>query len=370
MWTHGPQCVFSVRKAPRSAACDVLPAGLMKNLFTRSLGLALALLALVACGSRARFQIVRPAMFDASPYGNTFSVQPFAGVEPTAAYRAQTMIEQRVQTSLNPSIQLLAGGGGVIISGVLMDYSYSEGFNEQYETCYRTEYYRDGAGRQQSRQIPYSCVRVTRTGMAHSALRLIVSIAQTGQVVWDRTYEDSQQRSTSAVNGTPANIDGGGLLAAMMDAAVEEFSRVILPWPDSVTVSFSDCGHADGCDQAWDLVRANDLPGAEAIYTRILGPYDDANSTPSEDDLEIVADTLFNRGVVRAYSGSYELGLADIQRALSIRAEEDGWRSELSRIEALAAEQDQLRQQVQGAQPNQGVTAIDPAAQPTAAPAQ
>lgn len=323
--------------------------------FPRSLLALFAVLALSACGARARFEIVRPALLDASPFGNTFTVQPLSGVDPGAAYRVQALLEQRIQSSLNPSIRMMAGGGGVIVGGQILDHSYGETFQQQMQTCYRTEYYRDARGQSQSRSVPYQCMQVTRTGTAHSAIRLTVMIASSGQLIWDRVYEGSRQAQTSATNGTPAGIDAGSMLTDLVDTAVAEFSPVILPWPDQVEVPFTDCGRADGCDRAWAAVQASDLPGAEAIYTQILGPYDTtATTTVDEEDNEIVADTLFNRGIVRAYSGSYELGIADLQRAIAIRPQESDWARELATIEALAAEYDALRQQVEtGGTPNQ-----------------
>lgn len=336
----------------------------MTNLRLRfSLGLSLVALALVlgACGSRARFEIVRPALLDASSFGNTFTVQPFSGVDAGAAYRVQALLEQRVMASLNPSIRLLAGGGGVIVGGQVLDHSYGESMSSNQSTCYRTEYYRDSRGQQQSRSVPYSCITVTRTGTAHSAIRITVMVANTGQIVWDRVYEGSRQAQTSATNGTPPGIDAGGMLTELVDSAVADFAPVILPWPDQVEVAFSDCGHAEGCDAAWQAVQHGDLPGAEALYTQILGPYDQqTGSQVDPEDAEIVADTLFNRGVVRAYSGSYELGIADIERAISIRPQETEWAAELQRIQALAAEYDTLRQQIQGADPQPQVQPAAP----------
>jgi tetratricopeptide (TPR) repeat protein len=169
-----------------------------------------------------------------------------------------------------------------------------------------------------------------------------------GGLIYDRVYEGTDSASTSELNRAPLPIDGNAMLLALVDRAVNNFARVILPWPDSVEVEFTDCGGGEGCDEAFRALQRNDLQTAEAIYTRILGPYENVSTVPDEEDAEIVAETLFNRGVVRAYTGSYELGIADIQRALAIQPNHDDWRVELARIEALAAEQDQLRQQIEG----------------------
>ena len=311
------------------------------------LTLALGVLAgMTGCVSRARFDIVRPAMLDASPFGNTFSVQPFGG-DQRAAYRIQTELEQRINSSLNPAIRLLAGGGGVIVGGGVLDHTYQEGISSNPSTCYRSENYRLPNGQIASRSVPYPCVQFTRTGQAHSAVRFTIAIASTGQIVYDRMFEDSQTRQTTATNGQPAYIDGNGLLDSMVMQSVNHFARVILPWPDSVVVTFTDCGGAEHCSDAFQAVRANDLFAAERIYTQILGPYAESTATVEPNDLDIVAQTLFNRGIVRSYTGSYELGMQDLQRALELQPDHDDWRAELSQIETLATEQDRLRQQMQ-----------------------
>lgn len=299
------------------------------------------------CASRARFEIVRPALLDASQVGNTFTVQPFGGVDQSVSYQIQAMLEQRIATSLNPAIQLLAGGGGgLIVTGDVIEHSYHEDFQSVHQSCSRSVSYRDAAGRTQYRTEYYPCIQTTRYGTARSAVRFVVMVASTGQVVFDRTYQDSSQTSTTATNGQPAPINGRGMLDQMVNGWVAQFARVILPWPDSVVVAFTGCGGADSCGQAFDLVRANDLAGAEAVYTQILGAYSEASTTIDPDDRDIVAETLFNRGIVRSYSGSYELGMQDLQRALEIRPDERNWRVELTNIESLAAEQDALRQQM------------------------
>src|SRR5688500_15503079 len=114
--------------------------------------IALAALAIATgCGSRARFEIVRPALLDASQVGNTFSVQPFGGVDPGVSYQIQAQLEQRIATSLNPAIRLLAGGGGVIVTGDVIEHSYQEDLRSVEDTCSRSVSYVDSNGRTQTR---------------------------------------------------------------------------------------------------------------------------------------------------------------------------------------------------------------------------
>lgn len=313
--------------------------------------LALAVLLSLAaasagCATRARFEVVRPALLDASQVGNTFSVQPFGGVDASAAYQIQAMLEQRIASSLNPAIRLMAGGGGIIVTGDVIDFSYREEFSSSQATCSRSVQYTDANGRTQTRTENYQCVQTTRWGNASASVRFVVMVGTSGQVVFDRTYQDAAQTSTSATNGRPAPIDGRYMLDRMVNSFVAQFARVILPWPETVEVAFTGCGGADGCGEAFDRVRAGNLQSAEQIYTQILGPYDDASAPLNPDDADIVSETLFNRGIIRAYTGSYELGIQDLTRAIEIRPGERRWREELAQIEQLAAEQEQLQSQM------------------------
>ena len=307
--------------------------------------IALAL-ASFGCATRARFEVVRPALLDASQVGNTFSVQPFGGVDASAAYQIQAMLEQRIASSLNPAIRLLAGGGGIIVTGDVVDFSYREELRGEEATCSRQVQYRDANGRTQTRSESYRCVRTTRYGHASAGVRFVVMVAATGQVVFDRTYQDASETSTSATNGRPASIDGRYMLDRLVESFVAEFARVILPWPETVEVAFTGCGGADGCGEAFDRIRGGDLGAAEQIYTQILGPYDAPGAALNPDDADIVSETLFNRGIIRAYTGSYELGIQDLTRAIEIRPGEARWREELAQIELLAAEQEALQSQM------------------------
>ena len=278
-------------------------------------------------------------------------------ISPTRGVSVWIKVSRSISaSSLNPSIRLLAGGGGIIVTGDVMDFSYREDFSTAQSTCSRSVQYTDSNGRTQTRTESYPCVQTTRWGNASASVRFVVMVAGSGQVVFDRTYQDTAQTSTTANNGRPAPIDGRGMLDSMVSSFVAEFSRVILPWPETVVVQFTGCGGADGCGEAFDRVRAGNLQAAEQIYTQILGPYDAPGSALNPDDADIVSETLFNRGIIRAYTGSYELGIQDLTRALEIRPNEGRWREELSQIEQLAAEQEALQSQMGQAIAQSGVT--------------
>jgi tetratricopeptide (TPR) repeat protein len=150
----------------------------------------------------------------------------------------------------------------------------------------------------------------------------------------------------------PPELNFEGWFAVARSQVVAEFARVVLPYEDEVTVEFSDCGAAEGCDAALDLLEAGDLAGAERLYTEILSGYDNPSLAVPPEDVEIVADTLFNRGIVRAYLGSFEIALEDLHRAVELAPEEELFQRELANVDALAEESDALRRQMETGEAN------------------
>lgn len=317
---------------------------------------ALTLIALTyGCPSRARFRVVHPAMLNATPYGNSFTVGQVDGhgVWSYAAQQVRADLEQRIVNSLNASVRLMPGGGGLTVAADIMDNEYTEEVRSAPATCSRTvQTGTDAQGRAIYGTQQYACTYYTRYGRMQARVRYQVIATSSGQVLVDRSYTRSAQPEVRGeADRPPPPIDSVQLLLEADLSTVEEFARIILPWPEEVVVQFTGCGGGEGCDDALRLVRAGDLEGADAIYTRILGSYDDPGVEVVPDDEDLVAQTLYNRGVVRGYAGHYVLSLGDLQRACELEPGEGDWRARFDDIQRLAADQEALE--------SQGAVAVD-----------
>lgn len=324
-----------------------------------------SLLFLVGCAHHVSFTIVRPAMLDASEAGNTFDVRLRTG-RPDAVADIENQLRDRFARSLNPSIRLIGQGGAVIVTGDVLRHDTTSELVAEATSCTRNVPYRDPrTGVMTTRSESYPCTNFYRNGSATLEVRFQVVLAASGRVVFDRVYP----RSTSdrAAGGTvPGHVASGPVYEGMVpygarppelnfegwfaDAryqVVNEFARVVLPYEDEVTVEFTDCGSAEGCDEALALIEAGDLEGAERVYTEILRGYDNPSLAVAPEDTEIVADTLFNRGIVRAYLGSFEVALDDLNRAVELAPGEDLFQRERANVDALAEEADALRRQME-----------------------
>jgi hypothetical protein len=331
---------------------------------------ALLTLLLAGCAHHVSFTVVRPAMLDASEAGNTFDVR-MRGGRPDAVADIEGQLRQRFERSLNPSIRLIGQGGAVLVTGDVLRHDATSEMLAEATSCTRNVPYRDPrTGAMLTRAESYPCTTFYRMGTATLEVRFQVVLAASGRVVFDRVYP----RSTSdrvAGGSVPGHVASGPVYEGMVpygarppelsfegwfaDArfeVVNEFARVVLPYEDEVTVEFTDCGSAEGCDEALQLLSDGDLAGAERVYTEILRGYDNPSLAVAPEDTEIVADTLFNRGIVRAYLGSFELALEDLSRAVELAPGEDLFVRERANIDALAEEADALRRQMETGEAN------------------
>ena len=127
----------------------------MPRVFEGSMGL-LILGALSGCPRMAHFTVTHPALLNVVPFGNTMTVGNVEG-PPPAAMDVRADLEQRITTSLNPSIHLVPQGG-VVIGGYVPVYAYNESIRRDDRTCTRqVNAGTDGQGHILYRTQSYTC---------------------------------------------------------------------------------------------------------------------------------------------------------------------------------------------------------------------
>lgn len=306
------------------------------------------------CSRAATFAVTRPAMLNAAAVGNTMSVGGVAAPsgmpqDMQAAAEIVSDLTGRISHSLNPSIRLMASGGGVVITGAVLGNQYAENFEQNPGTCTRTvSAYVNG--RPSSRVESYACTNLRRVGTASARLQFQVTHGQDGTVLFDRTYDDTATTATTGVispyeRRDPPPIDGGGMLHNLRANLTDHFARVILPWQEQVTVVFEDCDGDARCRQGYDLVRAHNLAGAEPLFTAVIGQYQNAAMPVPPGEAEKIGEAFYNRGLVRSYLGQYARAVADLTRAIALRPDESDWQQELQSAQRMSQDQEALRQQ-------------------------
>ncbi len=313
------------------------------------------------CTSRtAQLEVIRPAMLNAAPFGNTFEVREFQG-DPGVSIQLQTMLRSRISSSLNHAIALVPANGGLVIRGTILRYDFHVEEQRANETCSHTETVN---GTQRS--VNHACVVITITGIASATVNYSVVVAATNQIIFSREYP-MQSRGTMrrkegpypADNVILGQLDQPGLMGDALTQTVDQFARVILPWSDTVEVSFEGCAGDARCNQAYEAVQAQRLEVAEQILTAVTGP-DGAPVT--ETDRNRVSEAVYNRAMVRMLRGTYGGAFMDLQRAIELRPDKEDWRGRFQALEQLARDQDALRAQQGLPPPDQTGVQVTPTA--------
>ncbi len=320
---------------------------------------ALAAAGAPGCYRTAQLDIVRPAMLNGAPYGNTYDVRPVEG-DPEAGEQIRANLRARIVNSLNRAIVLLETGGSIAVQANVRSVAYNENETRAEATCSHTE--RVG-GRDVSRNHP--CTSLVRTGELRAQVEFRVLVAATNHVLFSRSYDSARtRRVTGRVGPYPADtvamvaIDPVALRAEALDDVVAQFAPVILPWRDTVEVNFEGCDGDARCTQAYEAVQQRALEPAEQLVTQVIGQ---EGAPVAEAQRVRVGEAYYNRAMVRMLRGTYGGAFIDLQRAIELQPQRDTFRQRYRQLEQLARDQEALREQ-------HGVSET-PEAQPQAQPA-
>jgi hypothetical protein len=321
----------------------------MKTSTTRaSLLAAVAALALTGgagCASTVTFAVVRPALMNLSPSGNTISVgQIQPNGQPEAAADVAADLQQRIAGSLNPSIRLLPDGAGVTVDGSIVEDSYEQHYETVSQTCTRTvDDGTDSNGNAQSHTESYDCSYDILVGNATSQIRLrVVEGGGAHRVIFDQGYTQ-----TARVN-SPNALDVQKVRHGVRDLSVEQFAKVILPWQDIVTERFKDCDGETLCKQGFAATKKGDLVTADGLFSQVIGGYANGAVVPSTLTKRI-GEAYYDRAVVRAHQERYEEAVSDMQVAIKLQPKRPKWPNEMESVKQMARDKMALR--AQGATP-------------------
>lgn len=297
------------------------------------------------CARTIDFTVMRPAAIDLQPTGGTVSVGWIqANGRREAAADVRSDLQERIANNLNPNIHLLLDGGGVVVDGAIIEDGYDEHSETVSQTCTKTvDDGVDSNGVSQSHQESYDCSYDVTVGVGVSRIQLRVLESGGDHRV---LFTDVYTRSDSVTS--PSSSDVTRLMHDLRDASVAQFAKVILPWRERVSERFKDCEGDDRCKKGFERAKAGDLPGAEALFTEVIGPFAAGGAVPVKQRKQI-AEALYDRGVTRAHQGRYAEAVADLEQAIALQPKRAKWPSELARVQELSRDHEALR--AQGAVP-------------------
>lgn len=322
----------------------------MRSRLVLLLALSLAY-GLAACAWTARVSVVHPARLNTAPLGNTFSVAPFGGPFPGVAARVQMLIQDQIAHSLNPQHRLLQMGGGAVVDGEVLDARVEEHIETRDRQCSRSVTVGYNSNRSPiTRTEYYTCRDIIRiaSGRVQVAVRVTASVG--GAVQFANTFTRSNTIQTTGISSPyesrpPAFIDHNVLVDDLAVSAVHAFAPVILPWRESLEIEFEKCAGDRNCRAGFEAVQRGDLVTAEAAFNAAVGNAGQPGTAVAPNDVDRVAEALYNRGVVRSFLSRYPEAAMDLSLANALRPGRERWATMRRNVDGLAADAVQLQRQ-------------------------
>ena len=184
----------------------------------------------------------------------------------------------------------------------------------------------------------YRCQNVVRHVDATFRLHVqVMARTRPVRVVYERDFAEHDEERTSGRRGSddgdqePAPVDGEALLRTLQQRAIDAFARENLPRPASETLRFEACGD-ERCAAGVTLVRNQNLDEANRTLTELVTQ----DALPRRRRaVAYMAAAIFDRGLVRAYSGQFASGIDDISRAIALSPGHPDWEARLARIREM-----------------------------------
>ena len=185
---------------------------------------------------------------------------------------------------------------------------------------------------------PYECTTLVRRVSVEFRLRVrVMARTHPPRVVYEHEFALQDHQETTGRRGSdnedhePDPVDGQALLRSLEDRALSEFASANLPETSTETIHFEDC-HEPRCEAAVALVRGGSMPEADRTLSELIREHASPRHHLPEGD---AAAALYDRGLVRAYSGQFEPGLEDINRAIALSPGHAEWESRLATINQM-----------------------------------
>ncbi len=236
-------------------------------------------------------------------------------------------VSGRVSDETAVSIGQMIGSAALLV-GDVSAYDYKEGV-----TSKRSECTKDGKKR--------PCTQYTRTGSARVAVAFKVLDTETGKVLAAKTLEGRIQRSADLTDQQPPAFDKRDeWLAGCRRQVVTDFMKVIAPYQVSVGVELLDDGDLPELEVGNNYAKLGKWQDAIAQYRAAIARADKSPDTKPK----IRAKALYDLGVGLAYSGKYDDGVTELERAYSLEPS-DAFIGQINRVKQFKADDQKLADQ-------------------------
>lgn len=330
--------------------------------------LTLAVSALSACGtSTVQMVVARPAVLNASAYGGTVSIgawTPAYADFAEVAGQLRQEIADRVLNSVAGSVRLMDYGGGLVVTGRVDEYSMNLREFARTEPCDPPGPPPPTPGNEPPAvPRPPAAAQATCTWrwyewQARMAVEAKVTTAAGQVLLWRPIVAQRGGKTYEAKDYAPAPPNAHAILQVLRQQVADRVAWLVAPRKERVEAVFYDCEAPAKavCEQGVRAMAASQFDAAVQAFTEAIGRLEAAKVAAPE-----LAKAHWNRAIVFQYSGRFDEGWNDLQRAKQLDAK-DAYDQQLVELQRERALYTQLIEQ--------GVTPPSAPAAPAAAPAE
>lgn len=222
-------------------------------------------------------------------------------------------------------------GASVLLVGDMVAYDYDESVTSSRNTCTK------------GKNKKALCVDYTRVASAHVSVALKVIDAESGRVLAARTLESKDGKSTTNRDSEPSPFNAKAeMLGTCTRNVADTFAAVIAPHVVQDTVELLDDGDLPELERGNNMAKIGEWPKAIAEYNAAIARF------PGDISNGDQAKAFYNLGVALGYSGDYDSGIDNLQRAYGLDAQ-DLTAQQITKVKAFKADSAELAKQVAAA---------------------
>lgn len=219
-------------------------------------------------------------------------------------------------------------GAQALLVGNISLYEYSETLTHSDRECERN-------GKKTN------CRDYTRRGSTAVQTTFKVMDAKTGTVLAAKTLDAKQERRATDTNKEPPPLNARDeTLALCRKTVVEDFMKVIAPYTVNVAVELEDDSDLPELETGNNYAKLGNWSSALEQYTLAQQRVDRAPDTKPK----VRSKVLYNTGIGLGYSGRYDDGLKELEKAFALNPDDD-IKKEIDKIKQFKIDDARLAEQ-------------------------
>jgi hypothetical protein len=196
-------------------------------------------------------------------------------------------------------------GSAALLVGDITDYSYNESMNREKKTC------RGKDGKE------YACTHYTRQGKSNVAASLKVIDTESGKILAVKNLKAGTSKRKKGIEKQPPKFNAkDSWLSSNRKKVVGDFMRVIAPYTQNMPVTLLEEDDMPELEMGNNMAKLGNWAKAIEFYRNGIATGEGKGLEP-----DAVSKGYYNLGVAMGYSGDYDGGITELEKAYAMNPE-------------------------------------------------